>query len=337
MLFSTCDRGLVSASRPRNTTQVVALVIAWVTLAAIANPAQAEQVTFNLDPDTSSVDLTAAGFVFGNIATTFDTQTIPLGGTITLEVVESGGVVQSVDFVALEFDYLADPNDPTVFTFTVLAGFPGAGASPQAILPWGTLPPAGNPVTVLDPLLSLDSATGGTESGTGGDLTLTSPVFSFVATGQYQNNPNVPDGFPINFGPYPLGDTFPGAPAGPNKLDGVVSIVGNSYVFNGTFLSIGRGGAGALQTAMVHTGVFTAVTPPACSVFAPADFDQDCDVDFDDANAFVACMTGPAIVLTIGCEDKDLDLDADADLADFANVQRCFSGAGIEADPNCAD
>lgn len=331
-------RGQSRGALTLNTARTLANWIAGVGVCLAATSiVKAEQVTFNVVPTSSSVDLTVAGHLFGDLASTFDTQTIPLGGTITLEVVESGGAIQSVDFIGLDFDYLADPNNPTIFNLTILSGLPGEGATSQVILPWGTLPPAGNPVTPLDPLLSLASGQAGTETGTGGDLLLTSPVFSFVGTGQYQNSPNVPDGFPINLGPYPLGVTFPGAPVGPNELDGLVSIVGSQLIVDGTFLTFGRGGAGALQTAMIHEGVFTAISSLNCTEFAAPDFDQDCDVDFDDAEAFMACMAGSGAALTSGCEDKDLDLDLDADLTDFDILQRCFSGAGIEADPNCAN
>lgn len=72
--------------------------------------------------------------------------------------------------------------------------------------------------------------------------------------------------------------------------------------------------------------------------FAPADFDQDCDVDADDLAHFVACATGPALgPPASGCGNADLDDDNDVDQSDFGLFQRCLSGPGVPADPRCAD
>lgn len=326
----------MGVSANRTVRSLAAYVGVGMLVAAHGTAVRAEQVKFYVDPGVSTVEMSAAGYLFGSLASTFDSQVMPLGGSLTLDVVVAGAAVQSVDFVALEFEYLVELGDPTVFTFTILPGFPGAGATTEAILPWGTLPPAGNPVTVFDPVLSLVEGDAGVASGTGGDLILTGPVFSFVGTAQYRNNPSVADGWPLNFGPYPLGDTFPGAPAGPNELDGVVTLVGAELEFTGTFLSFGRGGAGALQTAMIHTGVVTARTSPPCTQVVAADFDQDCDVDGGDVSLFLPCLSGVDVLLAAGCESKDVDLDADADLVDFALVQRCVAGEGVEPDPGCA-
>jgi len=70
---------------------------------------------------------------------------------------------------------------------------------------------------------------------------------------------------------------------------------------------------------------------------APTDFDRDNDVDQHDFEVFQACVSGPAIPLSTGCESADLDHDGDVDQSDFGIFQRCYSGADNPADPNCAN
>lgn len=86
-------------------------------------------------------------------------------------------------------------------------------------------------------------------------------------------------------------------------------------------------------------------------ILVPPDFDEDCDVDTDDFDAFVACQTGPDVPynpqnLPVGCalalDDEDIlaadfDRDGDLDQTDFAAFQRCFSGQNHPADEGCAD
>lgn len=77
----------------------------------------------------------------------------------------------------------------------------------------------------------------------------------------------------------------------------------------------------------------------ACSPagFAPADFDQDCDVDGADHGWLSSCATGPSVPgVTEACRDADLDHDGDVDQEDFGLFQRCFGGANVVADPACA-
>ena len=76
----------------------------------------------------------------------------------------------------------------------------------------------------------------------------------------------------------------------------------------------------------------------SASPFAPADFDQDGDVDLEDFGHLQACLTGtdqgpPGS----GCEDADLDKDAgtDVDGSDVDIFLGCLSGANLSADPNC--
>ena len=84
------------------------------------------------------------------------------------------------------------------------------------------------------------------------------------------------------------------------------------------------------------TGGFWVGAPPPCSVHAPADFDQDCDVDTDDFTAMKACASGARVAYAAGCASRDLDGDGDVDMDDFARLQRCFSGAGRVAPAGCA-
>ena len=75
----------------------------------------------------------------------------------------------------------------------------------------------------------------------------------------------------------------------------------------------------------------------------PFDSDRDGDVDQGDLNAFMSCVTGPAIAgLPAGCPTDrfnalDRDGDGDLDQGDFGIFQRCYSGANKPADPDCAN
>jgi predicted outer membrane repeat protein len=69
---------------------------------------------------------------------------------------------------------------------------------------------------------------------------------------------------------------------------------------------------------------------------APADFDEDWDVDQDDAGHFQMCLTGqgqgpPAA----GCEPADIQGDGDVDADDYALFEGCSSAPGVMADPGC--
>lgn len=84
------------------------------------------------------------------------------------------------------------------------------------------------------------------------------------------------------------------------------------------------------------TGSTTApVKPLVCAYFATPDFDHDCDVDGDDLQAFVACVSGPNLPRATGCDHQDLDHDSDVDQEDYGIFQRCLSGTHVLADPDC--
>jgi len=64
------------------------------------------------------------------------------------------------------------------------------------------------------------------------------------------------------------------------------------------------------------------------AVPVPADIDFDDDVDELDVQAWTGCMTGPAGgISTTPCLPADTNGDVDVDLADAAQLMRCYSGA----------
>jgi len=114
---------------------------------------------------------------------------------------------------------------------------------------------------------------------------------------------------------------------------------GGGYELSGTIGQADATQASALTGGdYALTGGFWALTSPACAISVAPDFDHDCDVDGDDVDHFIACAAGPEVPLGgSGCGDVDFDGDGDGDQMDFATLQRCVSGAGIPADPGCAE
>lgn len=125
---------------------------------------------------------------------------------------------------------------------------------------------------------------------------------------------------------------------------GGIGSTGGSYTLSGT---IGQPDASATAMAggtYTLTGGFWAATWPACSAFAPGDFDRDCDVDTGDFNVFAGCAAGPELPFSPGCTlptgpegrvEADFDGDHDVDHDDFGVFQRCYSGLNVPADPGC--
>lgn len=77
---------------------------------------------------------------------------------------------------------------------------------------------------------------------------------------------------------------------------------------------------------------------------APADLDNDCDVDQNDVTVFEACAAGPGVTYPDTCPlppdiqgrvAADFDADGDVDQADFGEMQRCLSGDNNPVVPNC--
>lgn len=72
--------------------------------------------------------------------------------------------------------------------------------------------------------------------------------------------------------------------------------------------------------------------------YVEADFDRDSDVDQDDRDHLLNCLTGHGLGPPgQGCDNADLDRDGDVDEADLAALELCFSGAGVLPDPACQD
>ena len=63
---------------------------------------------------------------------------------------------------------------------------------------------------------------------------------------------------------------------------------------------------------------------PLPPVACPADLDGDGDVDLADYLELQRCFSGPAIPVSSDCVTTDLDGDGDADLADFVIFQASF-------------
>ena len=69
----------------------------------------------------------------------------------------------------------------------------------------------------------------------------------------------------------------------------------------------------------------------------PVDFDADNDVDIDDTDYLVSCMSGAGVAPGSACQDADLDRNQQIDQVDFGRLQRCLSGADVPANPACGD
>jgi hypothetical protein len=68
-------------------------------------------------------------------------------------------------------------------------------------------------------------------------------------------------------------------------------------------------------------------TKPYLTITArmPGDYDNDRDVDLDDAAQFAECMQGPSVGVSAPCRVFDEDLDTDVDLADWGPFMRHFT------------
>ncbi len=68
---------------------------------------------------------------------------------------------------------------------------------------------------------------------------------------------------------------------------------------------------------------------------APADFDQDGDVDSDDFAHLQACYTENGTTATPDCRDADLTRDLYVSSQDLDLFEKCHSGPAVPADPDC--
>lgn len=94
------------------------------------------------------------------------------------------------------------------------------------------------------------------------------------------------------------------------------------------FSATGNANVAARLAASIHY-------PGGSGVFL--DFDRDCDIDDGDFETFLGCVSGPAVAIGPGCEDKDFDADGDVDQSDFGVLQRCFTGGSGPINRDCVD
>ena len=88
----------------------------------------------------------------------------------------------------------------------------------------------------------------------------------------------------------------------------------------------------------VPNGTYDYEVVAGTGAIVAADLDYDGDVDLSDFGIFQVCLAGPyPIPIPTNCGKCDLDQDEDVDTEDFGIFLQCLSGAGISADPNCAD
>jgi hypothetical protein len=119
---------------------------------------------------------------------------------------------------------------------------------------------------------------------------------------------------------------------------GVMFATGGEFELAGTIGQHDASPAVCVGGDFELTGGFWVPFGPTCTAFAPFDFDQDCDVDLADAQAFANCANGPVVLRdpAATCAPADIDTDGDIDQDDFAAFQRCFNGSNRAADPDCA-
>ncbi len=69
------------------------------------------------------------------------------------------------------------------------------------------------------------------------------------------------------------------------------------------------------------------------------DFDHDGDVDLSDLDTLRSCISREKVPHsgTPTCQMADYDADNDVDQTDFGLWQRCYSGSGLAAAPNCSN
>ena len=113
---------------------------------------------------------------------------------------------------------------------------------------------------------------------------------------------------------------------------GVKGPYDNAYVFDVAVpakaryltLAMGSGGDGIGSDHGLFANAVLVTQPYVPNAF---DFDGDRDVDQDDLNTFVTCLSGPSIPRATGCEKCDADGDGDVDQDDFGVFQRSYTGS----------
>jgi hypothetical protein len=146
----------------------------------------------------------------------------------------------------------------------------------------------------------------------------------------------------------------PGDFAGETVADAVKKY---GYGAGGTGFDLAKVGVDWIQYVRITNPDGSSYTPEIDAVAdvdpdaSAPDFDLDTDIDLDDMDMFEQCRTAPGIPLSTTedcipdpqngifchCPRADLDRDNDVDQADFAILQKCFSGSDQPADPQCKE
>ena len=138
-----------------------------------------------------------------------------------------------------------------------------------------------------------------------------------------------------------VGDSDPFTTSTRSPVSGEIR-PGQTFTFNFTLTAPAAAGQYTTDWRMVREGVTwfgptatrqVQVTPPP----APGDLDRDGDVDMDDFAIMQRCLSGPGVDQTDPACSRCLieGADNDVDARDLRVLVRCMSGAGIKADPSC--
>lgn len=120
---------------------------------------------------------------------------------------------------------------------------------------------------------------------------------------------------------------------GVDESGGLSSPHGMSFGPNGDLFVCSFGSNNILRFDKV-TGDFievfatgTGLLQPTHLLFeqSPADFDEDFDVDQDDADVMIGCFDGPGNEVTPSCLVADFDQDTDVDCGDWENFKRAWT------------
>lgn len=94
-----------------------------------------------------------------------------------------------------------------------------------------------------------------------------------------------------------------------------------------SLLGMGQDASGEIYVLVNATGTPFGTSGMVLRITTlPGDGDADGDVDLDNLQEFVACLTGPDVDASTGCAHMDLDASGDISLADFSAFQRAFGG-----------
>ncbi len=111
-------------------------------------------------------------------------------------------------------------------------------------------------------------------------------------------------------------------------INGYVPNPGDSFVvltagtLSGTFPQVI--GPGNLSASYENNQVTVTVNTAPCGIQRAADVDFDCDVDLDDHEILVNCLSGPGEAVSGSCLSADIDNDGHVGIRDYSRLQRCF-------------